>query len=196
MFRCATKTNNYPITVQIWSHVTRGLFWVTRKHWPPGPWTPQRTLSTDPSMDPPLRTPIKRRNKNDNLRFDLPLVSFCFLLLLPPSLWPWKEDLRTSKKTLCIGRWPPIASAILFGSFPRVFIDSSQASKNCAPPIKKDADVHCVKFPGGGYSWEFLVGVCRPVLRPRPYFRPKNVIFHTCFQTRPLKFIPFFRPAL
>ena len=29
-----------------------------------------------------------------------------------------------------------------------------------------------------------------------PYFRPKNVIFHTRFQTRPLKFIPFFRPGL
>ena len=36
-----------------------------------------------------------------------------------------------------------------------------------------------------GYSWEFFVGVCRPVLRAesRPYFRPKNVIFHTRFQT-------------
>ena len=29
-----------------------------------------------------------------------------------------------------------------------------------------------------------------------PYFRPKNVIFHTRFQTRPLKFIPVFRPGL
>ena len=29
-----------------------------------------------------------------------------------------------------------------------------------------------------------------------PYFRPKNVIFHTCFQTRPLKSIPVFRPCL
>ena len=28
-------------------------------------------------------------------------------------------------------------------------------------------------------------------LNPDPYFRPKNVIFHTCFQTRPLKSIPF-----
>ena len=41
---------------------------------------------------------------------------------------------------------------------------------------------------GGGYSWEFLVGVCRPVLQ----IRPKNVIFHTRFQTRPLKSIPVF----
>ena len=29
-----------------------------------------------------------------------------------------------------------------------------------------------------------------------PDFRPKNVIFHTCFQTRPLKSIPVFRPGL
>ena len=36
-----------------------------------------------------------------------------------------------------------------------------------------------------GYSWEFFLGVCRPVLRAefRPYFRPKNVILHTRFQT-------------
>ena len=27
------------------------------------------------------------------------LVLFCFLLLLPPSLWRWNEDLSTSKKT-------------------------------------------------------------------------------------------------
>ena len=46
----------------------------------------------------------------------------------------------------------------------------------------------------GGYSWEFLVGQCRP--KSWPYFKPKNVIFHTCFQTRLLKFIPLFRPGL
>ena len=39
----------------------------------------------------------------------------------------------------------PIASAILFGSFPRVFIDSSQASQNSAPSTKKDADVHSTR---------------------------------------------------
>ena len=29
-----------------------------------------------------------------------------------------------------------------------------------------------------------------------PYFRPKIVIFYTCFQTRPLKSIPVSRPGL
>ena len=41
----------------------------------------------------------------------------------------------------------------------------------------------------GGYSWEFLVGVCCPVLYIRLYFRPKNVVFHSRFQTSPLKSI-------
>ena len=38
-------------------------------------------------------------------------------------------------------------------------------------------------LPRGGYSWESLVGA-------------KNVIFHTRFQTRPLKSTPVFRPGL
>ena len=50
--------------------------------------------------------------------------------------------------------------------------------------------------PGGGYSWEFLVGVCRLVLQILTLFQTKNVIFHTPFQTRPLKSIPGFRPGL
>ena len=48
----------------------------------------------------------------------------------------------------------------------------------------------------GGYSWEFLVGVCRPVPQILTRFQTKNVIFHTRFQTRPLKSIPVFRPGL
>ena len=39
-------------------------------------------------------------------------------------------------------------------------------------------------------------GVPPGSLNPDPYFRPKNVIFHTRFQTRPLKSIPVFRPGL
>ena len=49
----------------------------------------------------------------------------------------------------------------------------------------------------GGCSWEFLVGVCRPVLEILTRFQTKkNVIIHTRFQTRPLKSIPIFRPGL
>ena len=33
----------------------------------------------------------------------------------------------------------------------------------------------------GGYSWEFLVGVCRPVLQILTLVRTKNVVFHTRF---------------
>ena len=48
----------------------------------------------------------------------------------------------------------------------------------------------------GGYFWKFLVGVYRPVLQILTLFQTKNVIFHTRFQTRPLKSIPVFRPGL
>ena len=47
----------------------------------------------------------------------------------------------------------------------------------------------------GGDSWEFLVGVCRPV-QILTFFRLKNVIFHTRFQTRRLQSIPVFKPGL
>ena len=49
---------------------------------------------------------------------------------------------------------------------------------------------------GGGYSWKFLEGVCRTVLQILTLFQTKNVIFHTRFQTTPLKSIPVFRPGL
>ena len=55
------------------------------------------------------------------------------------------------------------------------------------------------KYPGGGgggYSWEFLVGACRPVLQILTRFQTKKVIFYTCFQTKPLKSTPVFRPGL
>ena len=35
----------------------------------------------------------------------------------------------------------------------------------------------------GGYCWEFLVGGAALFSKSWPYFRPKNVIFHTRFQT-------------
>ena len=40
-----------------------------------------------------------------------------------------------------------------------------------------------------GYSWEYSVGLCRLVLQIL-------TLFHTRFQTRPLKSIPVFRPGL
>ena len=39
-------------------------------------------------------------------------------------------------------------------------------------------------------------GVAACFLKSSPNFRPKNVIFHTRFQTRPLKSMPVFRPGL
>ena len=55
-----------------------------------------------------------------------------------------------------------------------------------------------VSRPGGGGVLLGILGGCvspgSP--NPSPYFRPKNVIFHTCFQTRPLKSIPVLRAGL
>ena len=39
-------------------------------------------------------------------------------------------------------------------------------------------------------------GVAACFLKSSPNFRPKNVIFHTRFQTRPLKSMSVFRPGL
>ena len=55
-----------------------------------------------------------------------------------------------------------------------------------------------MSFEPGGYSWEFLVGVCRPVLQILTLFQTKKFHFsqlfldqasriHTRFQTRPLR---------
>ena len=52
-------------------------------------------------------------------------------------------------------------------------------------------------FPGGGYSWEFLVGGCLPILQILTRFQTKKCTFphpfsdqtskiHTRFQTWPL----------
>ena len=90
------------------------------------------------SIDRPLRTwsldYYAAWSTDGELEIWLTVCLFCFLLLLPPSLWRWKEDLRTSKKTdnlakLRIRCRPPIAPAILLGSFLLVFIDSSPTSK-------------------------------------------------------------------
>ena len=55
------------------------------------------------------------------------------------------RDLTSCLANWCIRYRPPIASTILFSSFPCVFIDSSQASQNSAPSTKKDADIHFVR---------------------------------------------------
>ena len=45
----------------------------------------------------------------------------------------------------------PIVSAILFGSFPLIFIDSSQASQTSAPSTKKDADMLSIRDNNAPY---------------------------------------------
>ena len=50
--------------------------------------------------------------------------------------------------------------------------------------------------PGGGTPGNSWWGCAARFSKSWPYFRPKNVIFHTCFQTRPLTSIPVFRPGL
>ena len=49
---------------------------------------------------------------------------------------------------------------------------------------------------GRRYPWKFLMGVCHlRFSKSWPYFRPKNDIFYTHFQTWPLKSIPILRPG-
>ena len=49
---------------------------------------------------------------------------------------------------------------------------------------------------GGGTPGNSWWGYATQLSKSWPYFRPKIVIFHTCFQTSPLKSIPIFRPGL
>ena len=67
-----------------------------------------------------------------------------------------------------------------------------------APFLQHDTAPHFDLLTSpGGYSRAFLVGVCRTVLQILTlYFRPKNVIFRTRFETSPLKSVPIFRPGL
>ena len=50
--------------------------------------------------------------------------------------------------------------------------------------------------PRGGTPGNSWWGCAARFSKSWPYFRPKHVIFHTCFQTRPLTSIPVFRPGL
>ena len=50
--------------------------------------------------------------------------------------------------------------------------------------------------PGVGTPRNSWCGCAARVFKSRPYFRPKQAIFHTRFQTWPLKFKPVFRPEL
>ena len=50
--------------------------------------------------------------------------------------------------------------------------------------------------PLGGTPGNSCWGCATRFSKSWPYFRPKNVIFHTLFQTRPLKSIPVFRRGL
>ena len=47
-----------------------------------------------------------------------------------------------------------------------------------------------------GYTWEFVVGVFRPVLQILTPRQTKRAIFHIRFQTEPLKSAPDFRPGV
>ena len=52
--------------------------------------------------------------------------------------------------------------------------------------IQKKKKLERLVSSPGGYSWQFLVGVCGPVLQILILFQTKNVIFHIRFQTWPL----------
>ena len=97
---------------------------------------------TDPrSMPPPPgpgpRTTVRTPHKKTKITIrDLTYRLFCFVFCYC-CLLHCGDERRT-----CVPRKRPTASAIMFGSFPRLFIDSSQASQNSAPSTKRDTDVH------------------------------------------------------
>ena len=67
------------------------------------------------------------------------------------------------------------------------FVEILSMQEACRNAKHKSESIYA-RGGGGGYPREFLVGVCLLVLQIlRPYFRPKNVIFHSRFQTWPLR---------
>ena len=85
--------------------------------------------------------------------------------------------------------WP------IYGSTPRYFAYQHpiERSHSCGQQLCKfivtEKPVHLWAWGrGGGYSWDFLVGAgVLPVLQILIHFRPKAIIFHTRFQTWPLR---------
>ena len=55
---------------------------------------------------------------------------------------------------------------------------------------------HGGAWGGGGTPGNSWWGCAARFSKSWPYFRPKHAISHACFQTRPLKSIPVFRPGL
>ena len=83
------------------------------------------------------------------------------------------------------GAW---SQATFFGS------DGKSGHKNLRYLVLKVNATWCSSRGGtSGNSWW---GCAVRFSKSIPYFRPKNVIFQTRFQTRPLKPIPVFRPGL
>ena len=96
----------------------------------------------------------------------------------------WRHGCHVSVPKRCIGAGHVSENVLLV----------HQNSTPTVSPYK--ALQRCVKRPGGGIllenSWW---GRAARFFKSWPHFRPKNVIFHTTFQTRPLKSIPVFRPG-
>ena len=62
--------------------------------------------------------------------------------------------------------------------------------------MQKKSDCECILFHfprGGGYSWEFLVGVCCPVLQIVTRFQTKNCTFPHPFSDQTFKFHAHFQ---
>ena len=59
----------------------------------------------------------------------------------------------------------------------------SQVCQNQASERKALLAEWDLVYTHGGYSWEFLMGVCRPVLPILALFQDKKCHFHTRFET-------------
>ena len=106
-----------------------------------------------------------------------------------PKLPTFKKKEKISKAWLFIDRFPQVLraiSAILFYKCCWSAVLQAHSFVACAWTCAWMADTPGGGGGGGWYSSEFLV----------PNFRPKYSIFHTRFQTWPLKSIPVFRPLL
>ena len=108
----------------------------------------------------------------------------CFMLLFFISRWFLQFQHVDPAEAVCIHEdlQSRHSLGIHWGTFPT----GKEVCYSCT-----NGHVTCIINSPGKY----FVGVCCLVLQTLTYFRPKNVICHTHFQTWPVKSVPVFRPG-
>ena len=132
----------------------------------------------------------KREMKLSKQRY---LISFTVKFA---SLYILKERSTYWRKSLCS---TIIHVHITFAKFSFLiftkFLDNSRFGTQHFKILRRLEPNYLLNSRGGGTRGNTWWGCAARFSKSWPYFRPKHVIFHTLFRTRPLKSIPVFSPG-